>query len=367
MNLSKSKYCNAVQCPKMLWLLQNQKEVQEEASNQAVLENGTEVGLLAKHLFGDEFVDIPFSENLQEMIAATKKALQQEKVIVTEASFAYEGNFCSVDILVKNGKQYEIYEVKSSTDIKEIYLDDISYQVYVLSSLGYPVKKACLVYLNRFYQRKGELDLKALFLQEDVTQRTKEKQNEVKKRIADIKQYMLQQEEPQDDIGMHCVSPYDCPFFSYCTRKLPSNNVFQLRRMQNKTKFHFYHQGCYRYEDLLKEKIDSKVKQQIVFELEHKAPEIHQAAIEAFLKTLSYPLYFLDFETYQQSIPLYDDVKPYMQIPFQYSLHFIESEKGTLQHREFLAEPGRDPRRKLAEEFAYWLIICLLKRRFFVI
>ena len=37
-----------------------------------------------------------------------------------------------------------------------------------------------------------------------------------------------------------------------------------------------------------------------------------------------------------------------MQIPFQYSLH-IEYEDGTLEHREFLAEAGTDPRRAVAE------------------
>ncbi len=38
-----------------------------------------------------------------------------------------------------------------------------------------------------------------------------------------------------------------------------------------------------------------------------------------------------------------------MQIPFQYSLH-IEHEDGTLEHREFLAEDGSDPRALLARK-----------------
>ena len=38
-----------------------------------------------------------------------------------------------------------------------------------------------------------------------------------------------------------------------------------------------------------------------------------------------------------------------MQIPFQYSLHYIEKEDGELLHKEFLAEPNIDPRRSLAE------------------
>ena len=76
--------------------------------------------------------------------------------------------------------------------------------------------------------------------------------------------------------------------------------------------------------------------------------EIEPAAIKDFLDTLSYPLYHLDFETFQQAVPEYDGLSPYSQIPFQYSLH-IEQEDGTLEHREFLAKEGTDPRRAIAE------------------
>ena len=76
--------------------------------------------------------------------------------------------------------------------------------------------------------------------------------------------------------------------------------------------------------------------------------EIEPDAIKDFLDTLSYPLYHLDFETFQQAVPEYDGLSPYSQIPFQYSLH-IEQEDGTLEHREFLAKEGADPRRAIAE------------------
>ena len=68
------------------------------------------------------------------------------------------------------------------------------------------------------------------------------------------------------------------------------------------------------------------------------------------MSTLSYPLYFLDFETYQKPIPEYDNMKPFQQIPFQYSLHYILEEGGELHHKEFLAQPDIDPRRSLAEQ-----------------
>ena len=57
----------------------------------------------------------------------------------------------------------------------------------------------------------------------------------------------------------------------------------------------------------------------------------------------------MDFETFQPAVPLFDNSKPYQQIPFQYSIHFKESKKSQLKHFEFLAEQGADPRKKFIE------------------
>ena len=348
MYLSKSLYCNAIQCNKMLWLEKNYPEEKEEVANDSVLDNGTEVGLLAKDLFGKS-IDIEFNKDLNKMIEDTKIALQKDKVIVTEASFNYNNNFCSVDILKKDNDNYEIYEVKSSTEVKDIYLHDASYQYYVLTKLGLNVTKASIVYINSNYVRKEKLELDKLFNIEDITTIAISKLEEVDNKIKEINNYMKQVEIPKDDIDMHCVKPYDCPFFKFCTKHLPEQNIFNIRRMPNRSKFKLYHEGIYSYDKLLNTKIDSKYKQQIEYELYNKEPHINIDKIKEFLNTLSYPLYFLDFETYQQSIPEYIGIKPYDQIPFQYSLHYIEKENGELYHKEFLSEANIDPRRKLAE------------------
>ena len=343
--LSKSKYCNAVQCNKLLWLDTNKPEEKEEL-NESVLDNGTEVGELAKDLFGFH-IDVSFNDDLKIMISDTENLLHLDKVIITEASFNYNNNFCSVDILKKDKDNFEIYEVKSSTEVKDIYIEDISYQVYVLKSLEYNITKACIVYINSNYERHGNLELSKLFNISDVTNEALNNYDKVDKKIKEINNYMEQVSEPEQFLGMHCVTPYDCPFFKYCTKHLNEFNVFNIRRMRNNKKFELYNKGVYEYKDLLKEDIDDKFKQQIEFELYDKEPYINKEKIKEFLSTLTYPLYFLDFETFQMSIPKYDGIKPYEQIPFQYSLHYIENDK--LEHKEFLSVPDIDPRRNLAE------------------
>lgn len=349
MYLSKSKYCRAIQCNKMLWLDKNKPEERDELDKQAVLDNGTKVGELAKQLFG-KYTNIEYNEDLSKMIYNTEEALKKSPNIITEASFEYKNNFCSIDILKNNGNTIEIYEVKSSTEIRDIYLDDISYQFYILKNLGYKVIKASIIYINNQYIRHGKLNLQQLFNIEDVTDIVLKKQKEIEIKIQEINEYMKQESEPKQEIGMQCFKPYQCQFLKYCTKHLPEHNVFQIRKMHKDKAIKLYYEGKADFKDLLKEEMNWKYKQQIEFEEFNYEPHIDKQKIREFMKNLYYPIYFLDFETMQQAIPEFDNSKPYQQIPFQYSLHYIEKENGKLLHKEFLAESGIDPRRKLAEQ-----------------
>ena len=349
--LSKSRYCSAVQCPKMLWLRVKHPELFDDSvMNQAVLDMGNEVGDLAMGLFGP-FREVPFGD-LSGMIAETKTLLDQGTPVIAEASFSFRGAFCSVDILKVLGRNaVEIYEVKSSTEISDIYYHDAAYQYYVLTGLGYDVRGVYLVHIDRTYERHGTIELERLFKINDVTDRMKELYSDVAERIRFLDDYLSSEEEPVMDIGEHCFSPYECGFFRYCSRALLSPNVFDLSGMQTRTKIRYYRNGEAGFTDLLKDKkLNAGCRMQIEHELYDLPDHIEKDAVRSFLDSLRFPLYFLDFETFQTAVPPFDGTRPYEQIPFQYSLHILERPDGGLLHKEYLAYPGEDPRRKLAEQ-----------------
>lgn len=159
------------------------------------------------------------------------------------------------------------------------------------------------------------------------------------------------EEEPVKDIGTYCSEPYTCAYWKYCWRHIPENSVFDIRRMSNDQKFKFYNDGIITFEDIVKNqpKMSAKFYKQVYTAYNHEPPTINKEKIKEFLDSLSYPIYHLDFETFQKAVPEYEGCKPYQQIPFQYSLH-IEHEDGTLEHKEFLAKEGVDPRRALTEQ-----------------
>ena len=245
--------------------------------------------------------------------------------------------------------QHVFHQVGSEE--KRIYMHDVAYQVYVLTQLGYTVVKASLAHIDSSYVRHGDLDLKQLFHMEDLTEMVREMQPGVGERIRFLTDYMARTEEPEHPIDGSCFAPYACGFFGYCGRGLPKPSIFDVGGIQLRTKLANYNKGIVSFQDIEEKKALKPDKMlQVTHELHDMPPVIDRKAIDAFLGKLFYPLYFLDFESFQPAVPLYDNSSPYEQIVFQYSLHYIETKGGELKHREYLAQPGEDPRRGVAEQ-----------------
>jgi len=76
---------------------------------------------------------------------------------------------------------------------------------------------------------------------------------------------------------------------------------------------------------------------------------INKDEIKKFLDTIKYPVYYLDFETVNPAIPLFDGMKPYQRIPFQFSIHIQDSPKSELKHLSYITDGKHDPRKEFLE------------------
>ena len=355
-NFSKSKYCGLWQCPKIAWLRKYKPdEITVDGKLQERMANGNIVGDLAMGLF-DDFVEVTAYNgekiDLSKMIENTKVEMAKGTPVICEASFDYNGLYCAVDILKKDGDGWAIYEVKSSThEFKQVYAADVAYQKYVLESCGVNVTGTYLVCINNEYVFDGTLDIHKLFKITDISETVFFESANIKTNLNVAELILKSSDEPPIDLSTACNNPYRCSFWSYCSRHIPYPSVFDLYRLSFSKKIDFYKKGKIKYEDLILDETITNEKQlrQMSFYLKDQGTYIDKSGIDEFLDTLSYPLYFLDFETVQPVIPEYIGTSPYAQIPFQYSLHYIEKEGGELKHKEFLAESGTDPRRALAE------------------
>ena len=351
MALSKSLYIRGLQCEKSLWLKKKKTEVLQapDDSAQAVFDTGTSVGELACELFGGG-KRIEYTGDFNAQMAKTKELIERGTKVIYEATFCFDGILVMVDILRICEDGLIINEVKSSTSVKEVYIDDASIQYYVISSLGYKVSAVNIIHIDNTYVRGEKLELEKLFHAEDVTEQIIQKQAEIPQILSKFDEILSKDAEPEVDIGPHCSDPYHCDAWEYCWREqrgIPEYSVFNISRLRSDKKFELYKNGVVKFEDIKDPSIFNASQQiQIRSELS-KEQIIDKEAIKEFLNTLSYPLYHLDFETFQQAVPEFVGLSPYEQIPFQFSIH-KEDGRGNLEHFEFLAEVGADPRYELA-------------------
>jgi len=347
--LSKSLLLKGMQCPRALWLAKNPPafDFPPHPELEARYRAGTEVGLLAQGLFPGG-VEVPYAGlSFAEQLARTQELIAAGAEVIYEASFACDGLFVKADILVRRGASWELYEVKMATAVKAVNLDDVAIQHHVLSRCGLAPERAFLVHIDNGYVRRGAIDVQGLFARVDVTAEALARQAALPQLVERLRATLAAGAEPAVDIGPHCHDPYDCDFIPWCWRHVPAASVFTLSGSKAE-KFALYREGYLRLEDLPLERLAARQR----FEAEAtlgRSDFVDREAVRAFLAELWYPLCHLDFETFDAPIPPFDGLRPYQKVPFQYSLHLQRRQGGEAEHREFLAAPGGDPRRELAE------------------
>jgi CRISPR/Cas system-associated exonuclease Cas4 (RecB family) len=348
MSLSKSQYIRGLQCEKALWLHKHRPDLRKiSQQSDMTMTTGTSVGELARNLFPDgESIEFD-SKDFQGMGQKTKELIEQGVHTIYEASFSHDGIFVMCDILHKDGDEWQMIEVKSATNVKEYYLNDIAMQWYTLSRCNVPLSSACVAVIDNSYVRKGDIEVDKLFKIIDVTLDIQSRQEDVISNLMRLTP-IIEGEMPKVLIGPQCNDPFGCDYIDHCWSDVPSVSVFDLYRLNSKKKFEAWHEGV--SIDDADEKMSLTTIQRLQVEAyRDKQIRVDSKKIEQFLERLVYPLAYFDFETFMDAIPRFDTQRPYQQMPFQYSLH-IEQLNGDLEHKEFLADEHYDPRRALAEK-----------------
>ena len=347
MLLSKSQYIRGLQCHKSLWLYKNKRHLLQPPSEQteSLFATGNTVGDYAKQTF-PHGIEIEFdSDDFDGMISKTQQLIEQGVDTIYEGTFKQKNIFAMADILHKTDDGWNMYEVKASTSVKPYHIDDAAIQWFCLSD-AIKINKVFIMHINNEYVRNGGLDVNALFHTEDITENVLSLQGEIPNNLKAIEE-MLNAEIPEVEIGAHCDSPFECDFSHLCW-DIPEVSVFNLYRMYSTEKLSLYKRGIVHYEDIPPDYSLSEMQELQVSAKLNNEIRVDKDIICNFLSTVKAPVSFFDFETFQNAIPRFDGQRPYMQMPFQYSLHIID-EQGDMTHMEYLGDEYFDPRRELAE------------------
>ena len=350
--LSKSKFLSGVQCHRRLYLEIHQPALATppDASMQAILDMGTEIGVLAQQRFrGGVLVKSGFRQR-EAAIAETAALLQDQGILaIFEGAFEHEGVLVRVDILerVRNGEGgsscWRLIEVKSATRVKDVHLDDLSIQSHVVQGAGLRLEATCLMHIDTGYlYQGGEVDLQALFSIEDVSEAVTDRRGLVPERLAAMKATLLNGDPPMIEPGQHCHTPYECPFWAHCTKEKPQRWIYQLPGKKEIVS-QLVRQGIMTIDDIPDEIRLSDVQRKVKDNVEWMSSDLGR-----ILRSLSYPIHHLDAETVMLARPRFPSTRPYQSLPVQWSNH-IELESGEVMHQEFLHGEASDPRRRWVE------------------
>jgi len=317
---------------------------------QAILDMGTEIGLLAQRRFpGGVLATVGFRQR-EAALAQTAALLRDPDVpAIFEGAFEHEGVVVRVDILERVRDEtgspfaWRLIEVKSSTRVKEVHLNDVAIQSYVLSGSGIALAGICLMHIdNTYVYEGGDIDLKALFSIEDVSEAVSSRRELVPERIAAMRSALIELQPPAIEPDDRCHSPYECPFWAHCTKDKPARWIYYLPGSKEAVN-RLVREGITTIDEIPDTAGLSVTQQRVKNNVEWMS-----TTLAAALRSVQYPVHHLDFETVMLAVPRFRATSPYQSIPVQWSNH-IELESGEIVHHEFLHSDATEPRRRWAE------------------
>jgi hypothetical protein len=234
--------------------------------------------------------------------------------------------------------------------VKDYHRDDIAVQSFIAAEAGVPLASISVAHINSEFTYFGGDHYDGLFKVVDLTEETSERHDEVRQWLTLAHEIANQTEEPAIETGDHCHKPFTCGFCDYCNRgkTFPDYPLGSLPRLHPNRRAAIEETGV---EDLreapdeLLNTIQQRVKECSVTGV----PYFDAEAAAAALGIYGYPAYFLDFETIAFAVPTWEGTRPYQQIPFQFSLHIVQSD-GNTEHKGFLDLSGHDPSQACAVE-----------------
>ncbi len=349
MQLSKSDYLLYLKHPAWLWLKKHNKNIlpEPDATLQALFASGNRYEAYAEELFpkGITLGWNNFSE-YQDLPQRTQKALSDGAATLFQGRFVYEDLTCIIDVLQRvDGNVFDLFEIKASTSAKTSHIPDLAFQVHVLRGAGLSIRRVGVVHVNRDYTRNGPLDIEALSTIEDVTEDVFE---ELETTPANVKAALkvMQLEAMPDPSPRHVArgAMNDWLEIYHLTKPgLTDDSIYNLAALQPDQAAALEDGGVKRLRDIPSDFDLTKRQTRQVESEKADEPYVDRKAIQGFLNELQYPLYFLDYETFSDVIPAFDGLRPYQQVPFQYSLHIQRAPGAELEHREYLHVENTNP------------------------
>lgn len=333
MQISKSDFVRYLSCPESFWLLKHKPDAYPHG----------ELSDYAKKTIAE-------AQQVREYVEALFRNRPDAKAYSFAVKFNAEGGLSAgADVVRDKGNgTIELLTVKSSNSVKRDrkhnHIKEAAFLRVVAEASGKQISRQFILHLNGNYVRQGDVDPSELLRFVDVTDEIATVEKEVREEI-DAALSLLSEAEI-DERACSCLrltKSNHCDAFEYFNRHVPKPSIYDLPRISQRKLEEFIAAGHVGLDDIQVEDVTGS-QAPVLQSAQSRKPVINQEVIARFLEEAVYPLYFLDYETFNSAIPIVDGARPQAPIPFQYSLHVKHSEgDGELEHFEYLAEEAALP------------------------
>jgi Domain of unknown function(DUF2779)/Domain of unknown function DUF83 len=354
-SISKTDYILWRACAKNAWLRIHKPDVYYSTElteyENSLMEMGIEVERVARSVFPD---GTTITSSRTDALQETRLLIASNPRTLFQPVFELEGLVAFIDVLqceLGTG-EWSIYEVKSATKAKEEHVYDLAFQVVLLRKHGIDIRRAFLILLNPSYVRQDDLDIQQLFNVIDITPNVADITETVDREMQDARNYLLNETEPSGPCS--CIykgRSRHCSTFHYSNPDVPGYGIHDIARIGSSPKKlkELVDAGSFALADIPSDIKLTKGQSKQLQAYRTGETIIDKEAIANELRELTFPLHFIDYETFASALPLFRDYSPYDQIPLQYSVHIVGSPDEEPIHRDFLHTGRGDPTRSFLD------------------
>ena len=340
--LSKSTFIRGVQCLKSLYLHKNRPFLRDKLTAHQLnkFDRGHEVGALAHKLFpGGENCAPHYPSAYRKAIEKTQQLIQSKFPVIYEATLQAEGVLIMADILSYHNHTWDMYEVKSSLKINQIYLFDISLQYFVLNQAGVPMGKAYILHVNEDYLYEGgDIDLEHFFKKVDVSDEVNGLQENIRSMLNSELMILEEKKSPSISIGPHCFTPYPCDFMGHCWKNEPLDSVARLHSISPAERFQWIKEGFSTWKDLTIQHFENELLHAEIMARSKGQPFVRKEWLTQKLLELKEPFWVFIIAA-ENAIPLISGTRPFEPVPLAWGISEGQKEVISIAHSAMERNP----------------------------
>jgi hypothetical protein len=169
------------------------------------------------------------AEGYEGAFTRTAGLIAESQEPIFEAAFRVDGALAFADVMLPKMEQgrlvWGMFEVKSSTSVKDYHHDDIAVQTFLAQAAGVPLASVAVAHLDHSWVYPGDEDYRGLLIENDLTMQALARTEEVRGWIAEAQGIVARDAPPEITVGPNATPLLIADSATIATGTLLTRNI----------------------------------------------------------------------------------------------------------------------------------------------